>query len=124
MAHAVTLFHLFLAVFPDAPDFHWGRFVTQVPDAEMEQHLSVDDITHEPFACSYRHLEWFSDALGHAQHQRIRRPKHVSMSLAILVHRVHIFIHHRILAYSCNLWRVRNICVESVGATSGGLGWL
>ena len=37
-------------MFPDASECHWGSFVTQVPDAEMDQNLPVEDMTHEPLA--------------------------------------------------------------------------
>ena len=37
-------------MFPDASECHWGSFVTQVPDAETDQNLPVEDLTHEPLA--------------------------------------------------------------------------
>ena len=37
-------------MFPDASECHWGSFVTQVPDSEMDQNLPVEDMTHEPLA--------------------------------------------------------------------------
>ena len=37
-------------MFPDASERHWVRFVTQVPDAEMDQNLPVENMTHEPLA--------------------------------------------------------------------------
>ena len=37
-------------MFPDASECYWGRFVTQVPDAEMDLNLPVDDMTQEPLA--------------------------------------------------------------------------
>ena len=43
VAHAVTLYHPRSAcqvlIFPDASECHWGSFVTQVPDAEMDLSL-------------------------------------------------------------------------------------
>ena len=54
VAHAVTLYHppssCQVLMFPDASECHWVSFVTQVPDAEMDQNLSVEDMTHEPLA--------------------------------------------------------------------------
>ena len=54
LAHAVTLYHprpgCQVLMFPDASECHWGSFVTQVPDAEMDQNLPVKDMTHEPLA--------------------------------------------------------------------------
>ena len=37
-------------MFSDASECHWGSFVTQVPDAELDQNLPVEDMTHEPMA--------------------------------------------------------------------------
>ena len=34
-------------MFPDAPDEHWGRFLTQVPQEELDRGVSVEDMTHE-----------------------------------------------------------------------------
>ena len=39
-----------MLIFRDASECHWGSFVTQVPDAEMDQNLPVEDMTHEPLA--------------------------------------------------------------------------
>ena len=54
VAHAVTLYHprpgCQVLMFPDASECHWGSFATQVPDAEMDQNLPVEDMTHEPLA--------------------------------------------------------------------------
>ena len=54
VAHAVTLYHPLpgcqVLMFPDAYECHWGSFVTRVPDAEMDQNLPVEDMTHEPLA--------------------------------------------------------------------------
>ena len=51
-------------MFHDASECHWGSFATQVRDAEMDQNLPVEDMTHEPLALlsgtfkavSYTHL--------------------------------------------------------------------
>ena len=54
VAHAVTLYHprpgCQVLMVPDASEYHWGSFVTQVPDAEKDQNLPVEDMTHEPLA--------------------------------------------------------------------------
>ncbi|CAM9632795.1 unnamed protein product, partial [Sphacelaria rigidula] len=54
VANAVMLFHprpgCQVLMFLDASECHWGSFVTQVPDAEMQQRLPVEDMTHEPLA--------------------------------------------------------------------------
>ena len=51
VTQTVTLFQSRLGcqvlVFPDASECHWGSFVTQVPDAEMQQWWQVEDMTHE-----------------------------------------------------------------------------
>ena len=52
VAHAVALYHprpgCQVLMFPDSSECHWASFVTQVPDAEMDQNLLVEDMTHEP----------------------------------------------------------------------------
>ena len=35
-------------MFPDASDEHWGSFLTQVPQDELDRGVSVEDMTHEP----------------------------------------------------------------------------
>ena len=54
VAHAVTLYHprpgCQVSMFPDASKCHWGSFVTQVPDADVDQNLPEEDMTHEPLA--------------------------------------------------------------------------
>ena len=51
VAHAVTLYYPLpgrqVLMFTDAFECHWGSFVAQVPDAEMDQNLPVEDMTHE-----------------------------------------------------------------------------
>ena len=37
-------------MFSDASECHWGSFVTQVPDAVVDQTLPVKDMTHDPLA--------------------------------------------------------------------------
>ena len=54
LAHAVSLYHprpgCQVLMVADASECHWGSFVTQVPDAEMDQNLPVEDMTHKPLA--------------------------------------------------------------------------
>ena len=51
VANAVTMYHprpgCQMLMFPDASGGQRGSFVTQVPDAEMDQNLPVEDMTHE-----------------------------------------------------------------------------
>ena len=53
VAHAVALYHprpgCQVLMFHDASECHWGSFVRQVRDAEMDQNLPVEDMTHEPW---------------------------------------------------------------------------
>ena len=35
-------------MFPDDSDEHWGSFLTQVPQKELDRGVSVRDMTHEP----------------------------------------------------------------------------
>ena len=64
---AVTLFHprpgCQVLTFPDASECLWGSFVTQVPDAEMQRCLPVEDMTHEPLALLG--ASFIAVALGH-----------------------------------------------------------
>ena len=54
VAHAVALYHprpgCQVLMFPHASECHWSSFVTQVPDAERDQNLPVEDMKHEPLA--------------------------------------------------------------------------
>lgn len=33
---------------PDASDEHWGSFLTQVPQSELDDGVAVQDMSHEP----------------------------------------------------------------------------
>ena len=52
VAHAVALSHpkpgWAVLMFPDASDEHWGSFLTQVPQGELDRGVPVEDMTHEP----------------------------------------------------------------------------
>ena len=52
VAHAVALSYpkpgWAVLMFQDASDEHWGRFLTQVPQEELDRGVSVEDMTHEP----------------------------------------------------------------------------
>ena len=102
-AHTVTLYHprpgCQVLMFPDASECHWGSFVTQVPDAEMDQNLPVEDMTHEPLAFlsgtfKGSQMRWATiDKEGFAIVSTFRRLEH------FLWNGVHIFTDHRNLAY-------------------------
>ena len=114
MAHAVTLYHprpgCHVLTFPDASECHWGSFVTRVPDAEMDQTLPVDDMTHEPlaFPCGTfkgSQMRWATiNKEGFAIVSTFQRLEH------FLLNGVHIFNDHR------NLPDIiyPNACVTSV----------
>ncbi|CAN0398793.1 unnamed protein product, partial [Scytosiphon promiscuus] len=114
VAHAVTLYHprhgCQVLMFPDASECHWGSFVTQVPDDEMQQHLPVEDMTHEPLAFlsgtfKGSQMRWATtDKEGFAIVSTFRRLEH------FLWNGVHIFTDHRNLAYIFNA----EACVTSV----------
>ena len=104
VAHAVgTLYHprpgCQVLMFPDSSDCYWGSFVTRVPDAEMEQNLPVEAITHEPLAFPSGTFKgsqrrWATiDKEGFAIVSTFRRLEH------FLWNGVHIFTEHRNLAY-------------------------
>ncbi|CAN0065761.1 unnamed protein product [Sphacelaria rigidula] len=52
VAHAVALSHpkkgYKVMMFPNASDLHWDTFVTQVPRAELDRNIAVEDMNHEP----------------------------------------------------------------------------
>ena len=87
VAHAVTLFHprpdCQVLMFPAASEFHWGSFVAQVPDADMQQWLPVEEMTHEPLAClsgSFKdsQMRWATiDKEGFAVVSTFRRLQHL-----------------------------------------------
>ena len=114
VAHAVTLHHPRpghqVLVFPDASECHWGSFVTKVPDAEMDQTLPVEDMTHEPLAFlsgtfKGSQMPWATiDKEGFAIVSTFRRVEH------FLWNGVHSFTDHRNLAYIFD----REACVTSV----------
>ena len=86
-------------VFPDASECHWGSFVTQVPDAEVDQNLPVEDMTHELLALlsgtfKGSQMRWATiDKEGFAIVSPFRLLEH------FLWNGVHIFTDHRNLAY-------------------------
>ena len=114
VAHAVTLHHprpgCQVLVFPGASECHWGSFVTQVPDAEIDQNLPVDDMTHEPLAflsgtLKGSQIRWATiDEEEFAIVSTFRRLAH------FLLNGVHMFTGHRNLAYIFD----HKACVTSV----------
>ena len=52
VAYPVVLSHLKdryeILMFPDASDNHWGSFLTQVPNAELEDGVEAEKISHGP----------------------------------------------------------------------------
>ena len=100
VTQTVTLFQSRLGcqvlVFPDASECHWGSFVTQVPDAEMDQNLPVEDMTHEPLGFlsgtfKGSQMRWATiDKEGFAIVSTFRRLEH------FLWNGVHIFTDHRL----------------------------
>ena len=52
VTHVVALSHSkpgwAVLLFPDASDEHWGSFLTQVPQGELDRGVPVEDMTHEP----------------------------------------------------------------------------
>ena len=119
-------------MFPDASECHWGSFVTQVPDAEMDQNLPVEDMTHEPLVFltgtfKGSQMRWATiDKDGFAIVSTFRRLGHFSWN------GVYIFADHRNLAYILTLtrawrlfcrpwrsvWRVGNVFLASIGTPS------
>ncbi|CAB1109830.1 unnamed protein product [Ectocarpus sp. CCAP 1310/34] len=103
VANAVTLYHPVagkaVLMFPDASDEHWGSFVTQVPQSEVDNNVPVEDMSHEPLGFlsgTFRgsQLRWATvDKEGFAIISTFRRLEY------LLWGGVHIHTDHRNLAY-------------------------
>ena len=97
-------------LFPDASDFHWGSYFTQVPEEEFRSGVALENMSHEPLAflsgsLKGSQLRWATvDKEGFAIVNNFRRLEY------LLWGRVHIFTDHR------NLTDIFNpeACVASV----------
>ncbi|CAM9808495.1 unnamed protein product [Sphacelaria rigidula] len=104
---------------PDAFECHWGSFVTEVPDAEMQQRLSV--VTHKPLTFlsgnfKSSQMRWATiDKEGFAIVSTFRRLEH------LLWNGIHIFTDHRNLAYIFN--PEANVTSVSTGLAQRLEGW-
>ena len=82
-------------MFPGASDLHWGSFLTQVPEAELDGLLAVKDMSHEPMGFligTFRgaQVRWATvDKEGYAIVSTFRRLEY------LLWGGVHIFTDHR-----------------------------
>eukprot|EP00903_Cladosiphon_okamuranus_P017435 g16059.t1 len=118
IAHSVTLYHpkegSAVLMFPDASDEHWGSFLTQVPQSELDAGVVVEDMSHEPLGFlsgTFRgsQLRWATvDKEGFAIISTLRRLEY------LLWGGVHIHTDHRNLAYIFN----PEACVSSVPKTT------
>ena len=114
VAQAVPLYHprpgCVVLMFPDASDFHWGSFFTQVPEEEFRSGVALENMSHEPLAFlsgSFKgsQLRWATvDKEGFAIVNTFRRLEY------LLWGGVHIFTDHRNLTYIFN----PEACVTSV----------
>ena len=114
VAQAVPLYHprpgCVVLMFPDASDFHWGSFFTQVPEEEFRSGVALENMSHEPLAFlsgSFKgsQLRWATvDKEGFAIVNTFRRLEY------LLWGGVHIFTDHRNLTYIVN----PETCVTSV----------
>ena len=118
VAKAVTLYHPVdgkaVLMFPDASDEHWGSFVTQVPQSEVDDNVAVEEMSHEPLGFlsgTFRgsQLRWATvDKEGFAIISTFRRLEY------LLWGGVHIHTDHRNLAYIFD----PDACVSSVPKTT------
>ena len=118
VAKAVTLCHPVdgkaVLMFPDASDEHWGSFVTQVPQSEVDDNVAVEEMSHEPLGFlsgTFRgsQLRWATvDKEGFAIISTFRRLEY------LLWGGVHIHTDHRNLAYIFD----PEACVSSVPKTT------
>ena len=119
VAQAVPLYHsrpgCVVLMFPDASDFHWGSFLTQVPEEESRSGVALENMSHEPLAFlsgSFKgsQLRWAAtvDKEGFAIVNTFRRLEY------LLWGGVHIFRDHRYLTSIFN----PEACVTSVTKAS------
>ncbi|MEP0580138.1 MAG: reverse transcriptase domain-containing protein [Marinobacter sp.] len=117
VAQAVPLHHprpgCVVLMFPDASDFHWGSFLTQVPEHEFRSGLALESMSHEPLgflsgSFTGSQLRWATvDKEGFAIVNTFRRLEY------LLWGGVHIFTDHRNLQYIFNPEK----CVTTVTKT-------
>lgn len=118
VANSVTLYRpkedRTVLMFPDASDEHWGSFLTQVPQSELDAGVAVEDTSHEPLGFlsgTFRgsQLRWATvDKEGFAIVSTFLRLEY------LLWGGVHIHTDHRNLAYIFN----PEACVSSVPKTT------
>ena len=123
VAHTVALSHpkprWAVLMFPRASDEHWGSFLTQVPQEELDRGVSVEDMTHEPrgfLSRTFRgsHQRWATvDNEGFAVVSTFKRLEYLFWN------GVHICIDHRNLAYIFD----PDACVSSVAKTTAQRFW-
>ena len=103
VTHVVALSHSkpgwAVLLFPDASDEHWGSFLTQVPQGELDRGVPVEDMTHEPLGFlggtfKGSQQRWATvDKEGFAMVSTFKRLEY------LLRNGVHIYTDHRNLVY-------------------------
>ena len=63
-------------MFSDASDEHWGSFLTQVPQKELDRGVSVEEIESRAFWIPEWDLQRVTTALGDGGQGRFRRGKY------------------------------------------------
>ena len=101
-------------MFPDASDKHWGSFLTQVPQGELDRGVPVEDMTHRPLdflsgTFTVSQQRWATvDKEGFAMVSTFKRLEYVLWNI------VHIYTDQRNLAYTFD----PEACVSSVAKTT------
>ena len=118
VAHDVALSHpkpgWLVLMFPDASDEHWGSFLTQVPQGELDRGVPVEDMTHRPLdflsgTFTVSQQRWATvDKEGFAMVSTFKRLEYVLWNI------VHIYTDQRNLAYTFD----PEACVSSVAKTT------
>ena len=95
-------------MFPDASDEHWGSFLTQMPQEELDRDVSAEDMTQKPLG--------FLLGIFKGSQQRWATVDREGFAVVecLLWNGVHICTDHRKLAYIFD----SEACVSSIAKTT------
>ena len=123
VAHAVTLSHpkpgWAVLMFPDASDEHWGSFLTQVPQNELDRGVLVEDMTHEPLGFLSETFKGSQQRWATVDKEGFAVVRTFSRLEYLLWNGVHTYTDHRNLA--CFFYP--EACVPSVAKTTAHSVW-
>ena len=118
VAHAVALSHpkpgWVVLMFPDASDEHWGSFLTQVPQEELDRGVSVEDMIHELLGLLSGTFKGSRQRCATVNKEGFAAVSTFKRLEYLLWNGVHIYTDHRNLAYIYD----PEACVSSVAKTT------